>query len=65
LAGLWGWLSWEQIPDRWSLLGSVLVIAGGLLTIYLASVKTRGSASIEQQKLGEVLATGKFQQPIP
>ena len=36
LAGLWGWLFWGQIPDRWSLLGSVLVIAGGLLTIYLA-----------------------------
>ncbi len=42
LAGLWGWLFWEQIPDRWSLLGSVLVIAGGLLTIYLARVNTRG-----------------------
>jgi drug/metabolite transporter (DMT)-like permease len=35
LAGLWGWLFWDQVPDRWSLAGSVLVIAGGLLTIYL------------------------------
>jgi drug/metabolite transporter (DMT)-like permease len=36
LAGLWGWLFWDQVPDGWSLLGSSLVIAGGLLTIYLA-----------------------------
>ena len=36
LAGLWGWLFWQQLPDRWSLLGSSLVILGGLLTIYLA-----------------------------
>jgi drug/metabolite transporter (DMT)-like permease len=36
LAALWGWLFWDQVPDTWSLLGSALVIAGGLLTIYLA-----------------------------
>ena len=35
LAGFWGWLIWDQIPDRWSLLGSTLVIFGGLLAIYL------------------------------
>ena len=42
LAGFWGWLFWGQVPDQWSLLGSLLVIAGGLLTIYLA----RGAATI-------------------
>ena len=36
LAGMWGWLLWEQVPDSWSLLGSLLVIVGGLITIYLA-----------------------------
>lgn len=36
LAGLWGWLFWGQVPDSWSVLGSGLVIVGGLLTIYLA-----------------------------
>jgi drug/metabolite transporter (DMT)-like permease len=36
LAGFWGWLIWEQVPDSWSLLGSSLVICGGLLTIYLS-----------------------------
>ncbi len=36
LAGFWGWLFWRQVPDAWSLLGSLLVICGGLLTVYLA-----------------------------
>jgi len=36
LAGFWGWLFWNQVPDRWTLLGSVLVIIGGLLTVYHA-----------------------------
>ena len=36
LAGFWGWLFWDQVPDHWSVLGSVLVITGGLLTLYLA-----------------------------
>lgn len=36
MAGLLGWLIWEQVPDAWSLLGSALVICGGLLTIYLS-----------------------------
>ena len=39
LTGFWGWLFWDQVPDLWSLLGSVMVIAGGLLTIYLARSK--------------------------
>lgn len=41
LAGLWGWLFWDQIPDRFSVLGSAMVIVGGLLTIYLAREKRR------------------------
>ncbi|MEH6586644.1 MAG: DMT family transporter [Halioglobus sp.] len=36
MAGFWGWLLWGQIPDTGSLVGSTLVIIGGLLTIYLA-----------------------------
>jgi drug/metabolite transporter (DMT)-like permease len=39
LGGLWGWLIWQQLPDLWSVLGSALVIGGGLLTIYLARDK--------------------------
>ncbi|MDZ7782246.1 MAG: DMT family transporter [Halioglobus sp.] len=40
LAGFWGWLFWQQVPDAWSLSGSALVIGGGLLTIYLAGGAT-------------------------
>ena len=36
LAGFWGWLFWQQVPDVFSLTGSALVIVGGVLTIYLA-----------------------------
>jgi drug/metabolite transporter (DMT)-like permease len=36
LGGFWGWAIWGQVPDLWSLVGSALVIAGGLLTLLLA-----------------------------
>ena len=36
LGGIWGWLFWGQVPDAWTLVGSVFVVIGGLLTIYLA-----------------------------
>ena len=41
LAGFWGWLFWQQVPDRWTLLGSVLVIGGGLLTVFQAKGRNR------------------------
>jgi drug/metabolite transporter (DMT)-like permease len=40
LAGLWGWLLWNEVPDAWSLAGSLLVIAGGLLTIVQTRPRT-------------------------
>tara|TARA_R110002049_G_scaffold42950_5_gene127291 strand:+ start:857 stop:1759 length:903 start_codon:yes stop_codon:yes gene_type:complete len=51
LAGFWGWLFWDQIPDTWSVLGSVLVVAGGLLTIYRASDKGPKDAVVEPVSL--------------
>ncbi|NND65951.1 MAG: DMT family transporter [Halioglobus sp.] len=36
LGGLWGWLFWQQIPDAWTIWGSLLVIGGGLLTVFRA-----------------------------
>lgn len=36
LAGFWGWLIWGQVPDTWSLLGSMMVMGGALLTLQLA-----------------------------
>jgi drug/metabolite transporter (DMT)-like permease len=41
LAGFWGWLFWQQVPDFWSLTGSCLVIFGGLLTIYSSRARTQ------------------------
>ncbi|MDG1388548.1 MAG: DMT family transporter [Halioglobus sp.] len=47
MAAFWGWLIWGQVPDGWSLVGSALVILGGLITIYLAkSAFSRSAASI-------------------
>ncbi len=39
MGGCWGWLIWRQLPDRWTVAGSVLVIAGGLLTLYLGRTR--------------------------
>ncbi len=33
--GFWGWLFWHQLPDAVALSGIALVIAGGLLAVYL------------------------------
>jgi drug/metabolite transporter (DMT)-like permease len=46
LAGFWGWLFWDQVPDHWSVLGSVLVITGGLLTLYLARGNSPEQAAV-------------------
>jgi drug/metabolite transporter (DMT)-like permease len=41
LAGVWGWLLWGQVPDTWTLVGSALVISGGLFTIWLSRSSDR------------------------
>ncbi len=33
-SGFWGWLIWDQVPDALSIVGSILVIGGGMLTVY-------------------------------
>jgi len=45
MGAFWGWLFWHQVPDIVSVLGSGLVIGGGLLTIYLANKKGAIGAS--------------------
>jgi drug/metabolite transporter (DMT)-like permease len=37
LGAFWGWLFWDQVPDAVSILGSAMVIGGGLLTIFIAN----------------------------
>ncbi|AMO56987.1 DMT family transporter [Endozoicomonas montiporae] len=34
-AGLLGWLMWDHVPDTVAMLGMILVVAAGLLSIYL------------------------------
>lgn len=29
-SGVWGWLFWGSIPDRWTVLGAVLIVGAGL-----------------------------------
>lgn len=29
-AGLWGWLFWGTIPDRWTIIGALIIVAAGL-----------------------------------
>jgi len=38
-AGLFGWALWEEIPDRYSLAGALLVVVAGILTIRLGGRK--------------------------
>ena len=37
-AGLWGWLFWGVIPDRWTLIGAGIIVAAGL---YIWARETR------------------------
>ena len=41
LAAAWGWALWGEVPDIASWTGSTLVIAGGLMSIYLARDRRR------------------------
>lgn len=36
-AGLLDWIIWKHLPDYWVLAGSLCVIGGGLMTLYLAN----------------------------
>lgn len=29
-AGLWGWLFWGTVPDRWTVIGALIIVAAGL-----------------------------------
>lgn len=29
-AGFWGWLIWGQLPDRWTVLGALIIVGAGL-----------------------------------
>ncbi len=29
-AGFWGWLFFDQLPDRWTILGAAIIVIAGL-----------------------------------
>ncbi|MEH6578221.1 MAG: DMT family transporter [Amphritea sp.] len=37
--GLWGWIFWQQIPDIVALAGAILIISGGIGSVYLGREK--------------------------
>ena len=38
-AGLLGWLFWQQVPDMMSIIGAVLIIGGGIGSVWLGREK--------------------------
>lgn len=40
-AGLWGWLFFGQFPDRWTILGAVIIVAAGLYVWWREARATR------------------------
>ncbi|MBX7067211.1 MAG: DMT family transporter [Parachlamydiales bacterium] len=40
-SGILNWLIWDQIPDGWTMLGIVLVVAGGISSILLEKHKSK------------------------
>jgi drug/metabolite transporter (DMT)-like permease len=39
-----GFLVWGDIPDRWSLLGTVLIVGSGLYTLHRQRIRARSAA---------------------
>lgn len=42
-AGLWGWLFWGTLPDRWTVLGALIIVAAGLY-VWLREARAMGIA---------------------
>lgn len=40
-AGLWGYLFFAELPDRWTLVGATLIVASGLYTLHREAVRRR------------------------
>ncbi len=44
MASLYGFLIWNELPDRWTLVGSALIVGSGLYTIWRERVRAREQA---------------------
>jgi drug/metabolite transporter (DMT)-like permease len=40
-AGLWGYLFFAELPDRWTMVGAALIVASGLYTLHREAVRRR------------------------
>lgn len=40
-AGMWGYLFFAELPDRWTLIGAALIVASGLYTLHREAVRRR------------------------
>lgn len=40
-AGLWGYLFFGELPDRWTMIGAALIVASGLYTLHREAVRRR------------------------
>ena len=49
-AGLLGWLMWDHVPDAIAIIGMVLVVAAGLLSIYINALSRQTSDKTHQSK---------------
>lgn len=38
-AGLLDWIVWDHLPDIWVICGTILVVGGGILSLYIANIQ--------------------------
>jgi drug/metabolite transporter (DMT)-like permease len=50
LASLYGFVIWREWPDRWTVLGSILIVGSGLYTIWRERVRAREAAMAGRQR---------------
>jgi drug/metabolite transporter (DMT)-like permease len=47
--GFWGWVFWQQVPDNLAIIGTALVVAGGVLAMFLGK-ETSGKETAPSQQ---------------
>lgn len=49
-AGVSGWLVFNDVPDRWTLIGASIILGGGMMTIWPARPRALPAGAMAQQK---------------
>lgn len=50
IATIWGLFLWGETPDRWTILGSAMIVGSGLYTIWRERVRAREAAAAERAR---------------